>query len=195
VPILRKESEIFPPDLFTLPLDTQPWEIVHVRSRQEKALARLLANRTQPFYLPQIEKTVQRSGRTFKSFLPLFSGYVFLRRTEETRPVLWSSGVVTRIIPVEDQGLLDGELRQIRALQEAGATLIPRPDLVPGDRVRITEGVFNGYVGTLVRERDSLRLIVSISSLNKSVLAELPRDILVAENEGGRRPIVQARRR
>ena len=179
MPILRKESEIFPPDLFSLSLDAAPWEVVHVRSRQEKMLARVLTSRNQPFYLPQVEKRVQRSGRTFKSFLPLFSGYVFLRRTDETRPVLWSSGVVTRVIPVEDQRLFDQELRQIRALQEAGATLTPLPDLAPGDRIRITDGVFSGYVGTLVRERDSVSLIVSISSLNKSVLAELPRESLV----------------
>jgi transcription antitermination factor NusG len=186
MPILRKESEIFPPDLFSLSVVSAPWEIAHVRSRQEKVVARVLANRSQPFYLPQIEKRIQRSGRTFKSFLPLFTGYVFLRRTEEMRPVLWSTGVVTRVIPVEDQRLLDEELRQIRALQEAGATLTPHPDLAPGDRVRITEGAFSGYVGTLVRERDAVRLVVSISSLNKSVLAELPRDILVRERSAGR---------
>jgi transcriptional antiterminator RfaH len=179
MPILRRESEIFPAALFSMPLDDAPWEIAHVRSRQEKALARLLLNREQPFYLPQIEKRVRRGGRMFQSFLPLFSGYVFLRRTDETRQVLWSSGVVTRVIAVEDQRLLDDELRQIRALQESGAILIPHPDLVPGDRVRITEGVFSGYTGTVVRERDSLRLIVSITSLSKSVLAEFPRESVV----------------
>lgn len=179
MPILRKESEIFPPDLFALPLDASPWEIAHVRSRQEKVLARVLENREQPYYLPQIEKSVRRSGRTFKSFLPLFSGYVFLRRTDQTRPVLWSAGVVTRVIPVEDQKLLDEELRQLRSLQEAGATLIPQLELAPGDRVRITDGVFSGYTGTLVKERDSLRLIVSISSLKKAVLAEFPREAVV----------------
>lgn len=182
MPILRKESEIFPADLFSLTLEEAPWEVVHVRSRQEKMLARVLSNRNQPFYLPQVEKRVQRSGRTFKSFLPLFTGYVFLRRTAETRPVLWSSGVVTRVIPVEDQRLLDEELRQIRSLQEAGATLTPQPEFTPGDRVRITEGVFAGYIGTLVKERDAVSLVVSISSLNKAVLAELPREVLVRHN-------------
>jgi transcriptional antiterminator RfaH len=182
MPILRKESEIFPPGLFSLSLEEAPWEVVHVRSRQEKMLARVLVTRNQPFYLPQVEKSVKRAGRTFTSFHPLFSGYVFLRRTEETRPALWSSGVVTRVIPVEDQKVLDEELRQLRALQEAGATLTPRPDFTPGDRVRITEGVFAGYVGTLVKERDAVRLVVSISSLNKSVLAELPREVLVRHN-------------
>jgi transcription antitermination factor NusG len=180
MPILRRESDIFPPTLFSLPLDVAPWEIVHVRSRQEKALARLLTERRQPFYLPQVEKTMRRSGRTFTSFLALFPGYVFIRRTEEMRQVLWASGAVARVIPVEDQKLLTDELRQIRALQESGAILLPRSDLAPGDQVRITQGVFNGYVGTVVRERDASRLIVSITALNKSVVAEFPRETVTA---------------
>jgi transcription antitermination factor NusG len=186
VPILRKESEIFPCDLFSVAVETLPWEIAHVRSRQEKVLARLLASRAQPFYFPQIEKTARRNGRNFKSFLPLFSGYLFLRRTDETRQILWSTGAVTRVIAVEDQGLLDRELKQIRALQEAGASLTPRIDLAAGDRVRITEGVFSGYTGTLVRERDSVRMVVSITSLNKAVVAEFPREIVVRHHDGAR---------
>jgi len=183
MPILRRESDIFPPDLFAIPLEIALWEIVHVRSRQEKALARLLTERRQPFFLPQIEKQMRRAGRKFTSFLALFPGYVFIRRTEETRQVLWASGAVARVISVDDQRLLNDELRQIRALQESGASLVPQPNLAPGDRVRITDGVFNGYIGTLVRERDSVRLIVAISSLNKSVLAEFPRESIVPHRD------------
>jgi transcription antitermination factor NusG len=186
VPILRRESDIFPLDLFSIPVETLPWEIVHLRSRQEKVLARVLATRAQPFYFPQIEKVVRRNGRNFKSFLPLFGGYLFLRRTDETRKILWSTGVVTRVIGVEDQRLLDGELKQIRALQEAGASLTPRTDLVAGDRVRIAEGVFSGYTGTLLRERDAVRLVVSITSLSKTVVAEFPREIVVRHHDGAR---------
>lgn len=178
MPILRRESDIFPPALFSIPLEEAPWEIVHVRSRQEKVLARLLAERRQPFYLPQIEKKMRRSDRTFTSFLALFPGYVFIRRTAEMRQVLWASGAVARVIPVEDQAQFQSEVEQIRALQVAGAILVPRTELAPGDPVRIVNGVFSGYVGTVLRERDALRLVVSITALNKSVVAEFPREAL-----------------
>src|SRR5258706_12368446 len=102
MPILRKESDIFPSDLFALDVVMAPWEIVHVRSRQEKALARLFADRAQPFYLPQIEKSIRREGRTFTSFLPLFGGYMFIPRTEETREGLWGSGALARGIHGRD---------------------------------------------------------------------------------------------
>lgn len=178
MPILRRESDIFPPALFSIPLEVAPWEIVHVRSRQEKVLARLLAEHRQPFYLPQIEKKMRRSNRAFTSFLALFPGYVFIRRTAEMRQVLWASGAVARVIPVEDQAQFQREIEQIRALQVSGAILVPGTELVPGDPVRIVSGVFSGYVGIVLRERDALRLVVSITALNKSVVAEFPREAL-----------------
>lgn len=176
MPILRKESEIFPPDLFAMSFESLPWEIVHVRSRQEKALARLLATRSHPFYLPQLEKRIRRAGRVFTSHLPLFPGYLFIRQTPATRQLLWSSGAISRVICVDDQGLLDRELRQIRTLEEAGASLVPRLEIVPGDPVRITEGVFSGYTGIFLKERDVYRVVVSITALQRSVVAELPRE-------------------
>jgi len=187
MPILRKESEIHPPDLFSRSVEQAPWEIVHVRSRQEKFVARLCAENDQPFYLPQIEKAVRRSGRTFTSFLPLFGGYVFIRRTDETRRVLRMTSAVARVIPVRDQERLHGELQQLRALQEAGATLVPRIEFAPGDPVRITEGVFEGYTGTVLRERDALRLVVSITALNKAVTAEFSRQSVRPVSNSGKR--------
>ena len=179
MPILRRESEIFPADLFSMP-DGGPWTIVHVRSRQEKAVARLFMDRKQPFYLPQIEKQVRRDGRTFKSFIPLFGGYLFIRLNDDTRQTLWSTKAIVRMIQVDDQELLDQELRQIRTLQEAGAILVAHPDIGAGDAVRIDDGVFHGYVGIVVRELDATRLVLSITALNKSVLAEFPRESVVA---------------
>ena len=178
MPILRKESDIYPAHLFSIPVEEAPWEIAQVRSRHEKALARLLLDRKQPFYLPQLEKKSRRAGRTFTSFSPLFPGYVFLRRTASTHEVLWASAALARVIRVEDQALLNQELEQIRSLQERGATLVVLPDLVPGDPVQIKEGVFSGYYGIVLRDRDEQRLVVSISAVNKSVVAELPRESL-----------------
>src|SRR5258708_36820982 len=97
MPNLRRESEIFPADLFSMP-DGGPWTIVHVRSRQEKAVARLFTERKQPFYLPQIEKQVRRNGRRFQSFIPLFGSYVFIRLKDETRQTFWSRRPAVRRI-------------------------------------------------------------------------------------------------
>ena len=164
---------MFPGDLFER---REPWLVAHVRSRQEKLLARHLQRRGIPFYLPQIEKTTKRSGRTYKSYVPLFPGYVFLRGQAEAREVAWRSNVVANLIEVEDQTVLDGELRQLNRLQRTGASLTPHLEVVVGVPVRVTEGVFAGYTGVVVKEKDSERLIVSISHLHRAIAVELSRE-------------------
>jgi transcription termination/antitermination protein NusG len=184
MPIRTKERDFYPDDLFDLPTADAPWEIAHLRSRQEKSVARLLLDGGKPFYLPQIEQTTKRSGRTFVSHLPLFPGYIFLRRVEGLRQTLWRTSAVANMIRVTDQAQLAAELLQIRLLQASGALLTPIMDLAPGDAVRINEGAFSGYAGIVMEERGSLRLIVSVSVLRKSVAVEFPRELLAQMKPG-----------
>jgi len=184
MPILDKESDIFPEDLFDLPTAGAPWEIAHLRSRQEKSVARLLLDAQKPFYLPQICQTKKSNGRTLVSHLPLFPGYIFIRRVDGLRETLWRTSAVANILDVDDQKTLHAELLQIRQLQASGAVLTPRIDLVPGDSVRIEEGAFAGYSGIVLQERGAFRLIVSVSILKKSVAVEFPRDVLAQLKPG-----------
>ena len=179
MPLLPKETEVFPENLFALPLPECPWLVVHVRSRQEKVLARHLMRKEIPFYLPQIAKTKKRAGRTLRSFMPLFPGYVFMRGGAAARETAWHSNVVANILDVGDQRLLDDELSQLRRLQQSGASLTPHLEVMTGTPVRITEGVFAGYRGIVVRERDQTRLIVTVSHVHRAVAVELSRDAVV----------------
>ncbi|HEY0370972.1 MAG TPA: transcription termination/antitermination NusG family protein [Thermoanaerobaculia bacterium] len=190
MPILERESDMFPEELFDLRVDEAPWEIAHLRSRQEKSVARLLLDAKKPFYLPQIKQTRKSAGRTFVSHLPLFPGYIFVRRVDGLRETLWRTSAVANILDVDDQTRLHGELLQIRQLQASGAVLTPRVELVPGDAVRIDEGAFVGYSGVVIQERGAFRLIVSVSILKKSVAVEFPRDVLTQLKSG--RPPRQA---
>lgn len=171
MPLLPKEPQIFPDDLFSLPED-RLWRVAHVRSRQEKTLARFLLRQGVPFFAPQMERTTLRAGRRFVSYLPLFPGYVFFRGPAEAREVVWRSDVAVRILEVGDQQLLGRELEQIRRLQEAGASLTPIDELIPGDAVEIREGAFSGYVGIIERHGRRSRLVVSVSLLNKRIAVE-----------------------
>ncbi len=175
MPLLKREEEIHPQALFELPPEGWPWWVAHVRSRQEKRLARHLAGRDVPFYLPLYEKRSRRSGRSLVSFLPLFPGYVFLRGLDRERREALRSSVVVRFLRVPDAGLLHEELAQLRRLQVSGASLAPCRRLAPGDSVRIVDGPFRGNVGVVLRESGRPRLVVSVSMLRRSVAVELDR--------------------
>jgi transcription antitermination factor NusG len=175
MPLLKREPEIYPPRVFDLALGDAPWWVAHVRSRQEKALARFLRPLEVAFYLPQREHRVRRAGRTFVSFLPLFQGYLFFRGSAADRLAALRSDLIVKVLDVLDQDLLARELAQLHALQAAGASLVPCDPVAPGAPVRIVEGPFKGYTGIVVRGGQRPRLVVSISILRKSVSVELER--------------------
>jgi hypothetical protein len=60
--LLKREPDLFPQDLFDLSVERHPWWVVHVKSRQENALARLLQPLGIPYYLPQHEQKIRRAG-------------------------------------------------------------------------------------------------------------------------------------
>ena len=176
MPILKREIELSPPDLFDLGDREFPWWVAHVRSRQEKALARRLLPKQVPFFLPCRSHRVRRAGRTFLSYVPLFPGYVFFRGSAPARQVALDSKLTVQILEVPDQPLLGKELQQIRHLLDSGADLVPYKDLVPGDPVCIQEGPFQGYTGVVLRTKGHLRLLVSISMLKQTVAVEFSRE-------------------
>ncbi|HSP16269.1 MAG TPA: transcription termination/antitermination NusG family protein [Thermoanaerobaculia bacterium] len=178
MPLLRREPDVFPEDLFSLPIDQFPWLVAHVRSRQEKVLGRYLHERSVPFYLPQIEQAKKRGGRNFRSYLPLFPGYVFVRGDDDVRNAVWRSDVIVNLIAVMDQQELGSQLEELRALQLRGASLRPYHHFVAGDAVLIRDGVFSGYRGIVVREKGRDRLLISISLLRQTASVELDREVI-----------------
>src|SRR5262249_6682419 len=163
MPLLKWTTDLFPSELFALSPSDSPWWVAHVRSRQEKALARHLLPLEVPFYLPQREKRIRRAGRTFVSYHPLFPCYLFFRGSYDERSAAHRSILIVKVLEVRDQDLLASELMQIRQLQEAGASFVPYSDVVPGDAVRVTDGPFRGYVGVVSRVQGRARLLVSVS--------------------------------
>ena len=175
MPILKREPDLFPDDIFSL---DSPWYVAHVRSRQEKAFSRYLAQFGVPYYLPQMEKRVRRGGRTIVSFLPLFSGYAFFRGNQDAAARALRSNLVANLLTPPDQAQFDAELRQIHELQSKTGNLIPHPYLGIGDAVMIGDGPFKGYRGVVVREKGSERLVVSLSFIKQSVLVDLDREFV-----------------
>ncbi len=170
---LPEEPQILPDNLLEFPVETMPWWVAHVRSRQEKSFARTLARIGTPYFLPQSQATFHRNGRTLRSYLPLFAGYVFLRGTTGELTSARRDDAVVRILAVPDQDLLQQELRQLRTLQLLGLPIIPLIEYVPGDAVRIKSGVFSGTRGIVTRIKGKERLVVNISFLKRSLTVEL----------------------
>lgn len=180
MPILKREPDFQPETLFELDPADFPWWVVHVRSRQEKVLARECRHLEIPFYLPLREHRNRRDPRRRISWLPLFPGYVFVRGDlEHERVELLKTNVCVRIISVLDQAGIGHDLAQVWRLQELGLPLRAHPELQAGSLVKIAEGPFEGMTGLVTNLKGKNRFVVSVRFIHRAVSVELDRDELV----------------
>jgi transcription antitermination factor NusG len=149
------------------------WQVLYTKARQEKAVARELLRAEVPFYLPLIPKTAVRRGRRSTSYLPLFTGYVFLWGNEQERIRALKTNRLSRILPVERPEELVNDLRQIEQLIAAEAPLTIEERLQPGDPVRVTDGPFAGLEGTVLVRRGRRRLLVAVNFLQQGASVEI----------------------
>ena len=189
MPILPAETSIFPDNLledFTAGTSERSWLVVHSKARQEKALARHLLALEIPFYLPLIAKNYLIRERRVQSYIPLFSGYVFLYGTERERFESLTTNRISHVLPVSDEEQLCCDLRAVQQLIETDAPLTVESRLQPGQPVRVIAGAMAGLEGTVVSRRGKTRLIVSVNFLQQGVSFEVDDFLLepAAENPG-----------
>jgi transcription antitermination factor NusG len=118
--------------------------------------------------------------------LPLFPGYVFCRfLPHQKSAVIATSGVIdlVRIGPDPAQ-VSDPEIEAIRKIGASGLPVEPYGRLVIGDRVRLIRGALSGLSGVLRNVRNSLRLVVSVELLCRSVMVEVDPDMIAPLNPG-----------
>lgn len=176
MPILDAEIQCYPANLLEsedAATQERRWWVVRTRTRQEKSLARDLVDREIPFYLPQIHKTSVVRGRRRTSFLPLFSGYLFMFGDEQERYRGMTTNRVAQVLPVNEQQELREDLLQIFRLIQAKAPLTMESRLKPGDRVRVKSGPFAGVEGTVVSRCRRSRIIVAVRLIQQGVSLEV----------------------
>ncbi|HEX5411820.1 MAG TPA: UpxY family transcription antiterminator [Terriglobia bacterium] len=159
---------------------TTCWYAVYTRSRHEKAVAEQLLGKGVETFLP-LYRTLRRwKNGDHTVDLPLFPGYAFARFALADRlPVLKVPGVVRLVgfngVPV---ALEDHEVDDLRQALAAGVTARPHPYLTEGCRVRITAGPLAGRRGILVRRQGTVRVVLSIDLIQRSVLVDVAADSL-----------------
>jgi transcription antitermination factor NusG len=155
-----------------------PWFAVFVRSRLEKTVAAVLEQKNLEVFLPvQISKR-RWSDRVRKTETPLFPNYVFCRFDPISRVSVLSTSGVIKILggPSGPLHVDAGEIESIRTLCNARRELTPIAFIPPNHKVRIEQGPLAGVEGTVVCVKNHFRLVVCVSLLRRSVLAEVDMD-------------------
>jgi transcription termination/antitermination protein NusG len=155
--------------------DLLQWFALAVRPRVEEAVSKTLRAKGYDTFLPTYRKQYLSGARSWDSVLPLFPGYVCCRFDIQNRlPVLTTPGVIQVLgsgsAPV---ALSDVEVSSLQAAVRANCPVQPFPYVRTGKRVRIEKGLLAGTEGIVLSFKPALRLILSITLLQKSALLEV----------------------
>jgi len=156
------------------------WRALKVKSRHEKLVAQSLRGRGLEEFLPLHASTRKWSDRSKVIEMPLFPGYVFCRLAASHRLLATSTPGVSSIVGFggEDAALQDEEIQNVRQMLASGVPLEPWSYARPGHIVEVQAGPLAGMRGEVVREKGLWRLIVNVDLLQRSVAAELGREMV-----------------
>jgi len=160
------------------------WFALAVRPRFDKSVAQALEMKGYETLLPLYKKHHQYGTRSKYSELPLFPGYVCCRFDVQSRlPILTTPGVIQVLgagnMPMP---LSDVEINSLQTALKAQHPVVPYPFVDAGRRVRINSGALTGVEGIVVSFTQRLRLVLSITLLQRSVLLEIDRDLVSVED-------------
>ena len=178
---MLKESEN-PPIIF--PEETQiadfqgPWRVAHTKSRNEKALAWQMAKKDIPYFLPMTWKVSKRKRRTYRSLLPVFTGYIFFCGGEENRLKVLKTNRVANIIEVIDQARLLSDLTPIEKAIRQQQPLLPHKYIKKGQLCRVIAGPLMGIEGIVVTVRQNTRLVMQVEMLGQATSVEIDMDMI-----------------
>ena len=171
--------------LETAELYVEPrWYACYTRARAEKQVAKFLLTRGIDSYLPLVPRQRQWKDRKKVVPFPLFPSYVFGRFTlRDIHSILTTPGVST-IVRTKGQPtpIPEEELENVRRFAEAIAATGIEPDARPliqeGQRVRVTEGPFEGVEGVVIESRGRKRVLVGISAIGQGLEIDIDTRLL-----------------
>lgn len=162
------------------------WFALSVIPRKEKASAEALRAKGYEEFLPQYLARRKWSDRIKTIELPLFPGYVFCRFDPQDRgPIVKIPSVMSIVgFGKTPEPVPDGEIDALQTICRSGLWTMPYPSLVAGSRIRIQEGPLRGLEGVLL-EAKQMRLVVSVTLLQRSVAVEIERSWIAPASSAG----------
>ncbi len=161
------------------------WYAAYTCAKHEKRVAAELGMREVEHFLPVYSSVRRWKDRRVMLDLPLFPGYVFVRLALRDRLRVVQIPSVVRLVGFGGlpTALPDTEMEIMRSGVSQSPHAEPHPFLTVGRRVRITAGPFAGLEGVLKRKKSSLRVVISLELIQRSVAVDV--DIADVRPVGG----------
>lgn len=151
------------------------WYALRTRSRHEKAVRDQLDRQGIEPLLPTVKRLSQWKDRKKEVEVPLFSGYCFVRFSQEEKlPVQKVSGVVEIVgSSGRPEPIPDAEIDALKMLMDSVLPYDPHPYLQEGMTVEVVRGPLRGVQGILLRKEKRHRLVIGIRLIQQAAAVEI----------------------
>ena len=163
-----------PPPMFQIGETSSSWYVAYTCARHEKRVVQQLADRGIPSLLPVYRSIRRWKDRKKELEMPLFPGYCFVQMDLRQKTILLQlPGVVDLVMFQGKPAPVSPQEMQAVCLSAGSAGLQPHPYLRIGRRVRVQHGPMTGVEGILVRWKDRMRIVISVSLIQRSLAVEV----------------------
>ena len=152
---------------------TQPWFVVQLKPNAEAIAKRNLLRQGMQIFAPFEEVTSRKARKLIQTCKALFPGYLFFSFDQEV--VRWrtvnSTLGVSRLVSFSDDRPAQVPLGLISSLMrrcDPSGKLLPPRFLHGGDVVRVTNGPFADFIGTVEQIAPDQRIWVLLDFLGKN---------------------------
>lgn len=154
------------------------WFALYTKPRSEFKAADQLTEIGVDFYLPTITKVKQWSDRKKKVKEPVLSGYILIFATEIERIASLEQFSIVRCVTEKGKPakIPEWQVENFKRMLDTGSDFHIIDGLVPGAKVRIKDGPFEGVMGTYQESENERSIAVSIELLNRTVVTHLPKE-------------------
>jgi len=125
--------------------------------------------------LPIVKRLSQWKDRKKEIEVPLFSGYCFVRFSQQDRlPVQKVSGVVEVVgSGSRPEPIPDAEIEALKILMTSVLPYDPHPYLHEGMQVEVVRGPLQGVHGILLRKEKRHRLVIGVRLIQQAAAVEI----------------------
>lgn len=160
-------------------MSAQAWYLVYSKPREESRAETHLARQGYEAFLPRLRVQARKSGRFVTRIEPMFPRYLFVlfdAHNQDWSPIRSTLGVSTLVRFGNRPAAVPGDLVEaLRASVDESGIVENRvpPPVEAGNRVRVIDGLLQGYEGIVEARNGAERVRVLLDVADRYTLATL----------------------
>ena len=164
--------------IFNNHVTMKAWYLIHSKPKQEQIAKEQLERQGYQTYLPMAYTYRRRRGRTVRVIAPMFPRYLFINLNDETddwRPIRSTIGVANLVrFGIDAARVPDDLIDSLKSREDdTGIQVLPGKTFSVGDKVRVKEGVFEGYEAIIHAQNPRERVVLLMKVVERYIKVEL----------------------